>query len=71
MSVNVVVQELKEQEQDFEWYPSTDEMFAVIEPYIRDTDVLDIGCGDARFKTYMDSVAQAEADRKTEEAKTA
>ena len=36
MSVNVVVQELKEQEQDFEWYPSTDEMFAVIEPAIKE-----------------------------------
>ena len=69
MSVNVVVQELKEQEQDFEWYPSTNEMFAVIEPYIRDADVLDIGCGDARFKTYMDNIAQMEAYRKTEEAK--
>ena len=69
MSVNAVVQELKEKGQDFEWYPTTDEMFALIEPYIRDVDVLDIGCGDARFKTYMNRVAQADADRRTEEAK--
>lgn len=69
MNTTSLVKELKKQSQDFEWYPSTNEMFSVIEPYIRDVDVLDIGCGDARFKTYMDKVAQSEANTKTEEAK--
>lgn len=64
-----VLAELKEHGQDYDWYPTTDEMFAVIEPYLKDVDVLDIGCGDCRFKTYMDKVAQAEAEIKTERAK--
>ena len=48
-----IVTELKENNQDFEFYPTTDEMFSVIEPYIDRDTVLDIGCGLCQFKKYM------------------
>lgn len=69
MNTNAIIKELKETNEDFEWYPSTDEMFDVIAPYMDGGRVLDIGCGDCRFKTYMDTLAQKEADRRTAEAK--
>ena len=69
MSTTSIIRELKEQNEDFEWYPTTDEMFAVIAPYLDGVSVLDIGCGDARFYSYMEKLAQEKADEETAKAK--
>jgi len=57
MSINALVEELKENEQDFEFYPTTKEMLEVIKEnlhYIRECNsVLDIGCGSCNFKKYI------------------
>lgn len=54
-SVNQLVKELKEQEQDFEWYPSTDEMIDCLINHLKRFErtcnirkALDIGAGDGR-----------------------
>lgn len=59
VSVPATVKRLKEEQQDFEWYPTTDEILRRIQrdlpkPYAREGDpiysgsLLDIGAGDAR-----------------------
>ena len=63
MSVYSLVNELKENNQDFEFYPTTDEMLAVIEPYMDKETVLDIGCGLCHFKKYMDKISESKIDR--------
>lgn len=67
MSTAVLVEQLKTEGQDFEFYPTTKEMIRCIwehrrEPYsdgsgfsIKDfKDVLDIGCGTCNFKRFID-----------------
>lgn len=65
MSINSLVEQLKEAGQDFELYPTSREMIQVIwehrrKPYsagfhIDDFgDVLDIGCGTCNFKRFID-----------------
>jgi len=58
MSVNQLVLNLKENNEDFEFYPSTKEMIEVI---YNDTDDsrsewLDIGCGTCNFKKYFNEI---------------
>ncbi len=55
MSINQLVNELKENNQDFEFYPTTKEMVKAI--YYRlehkSNDILDIGCGTCNFKKFF------------------
>lgn len=44
---------LKENNEDYEFYPTTDEMLEVIAPHIEWESVLDIGCGTCHFKKFM------------------
>ncbi len=45
--------DLKERNEDYEFYPTTDEILKVVAPYLKGSTVLDIGCGTCKFKTYM------------------
>lgn len=61
MSINQLVQELKADNQDFEFYPSTKEMVRVIYDRTKqvgcgDFSVLDIGCGNGNFQKYFDEL---------------
>lgn len=62
MSVAATVRQLKENDEDFEWYPTTEEiirkvscdfLLEVEESYSRSTSVLDIGAGDGRVLTAI------------------
>lgn len=53
MSINTLINELKQNNQDFEFYPTTDAMLSVVAGYIDNDTVLDIGCGTCKFKKYM------------------
>lgn len=58
MSVNQLVLELKQNDQDFEFYPTTKEMIApIFEKYKlhsgKINTILDIGCGTCNFLTFM------------------
>ena len=75
MSVGQLVLNLKENNEDYEFYPTTDEMLRVIAPYMEHETVLDIGCGTCKFKKYMDKKRddeykfyEAEQKRKEKEA---
>lgn len=73
MNVNKLVSQLKENNEDFEFYPTTDEMLRVIAPYMEHETVLDIGCGTCKFKKYMDKKSDDEykfyeAEQKRKEA---
>jgi hypothetical protein len=48
--MNELVLQLKEAEQDFEWYPTTDRMISVVKAHLPEnaSSILDIGAGDAR-----------------------
>lgn len=59
-SINQLVMDLKNNNEDFEFYPTTDEMLRVIAPYMSHETVLDIGCGLCGFKKYMDKKQRAE-----------
>lgn len=57
MSVHATVRALKENDEDFEWYPTTEEIIRKVtldilreveEGYARSFSVLDIGAGDGR-----------------------
>lgn len=53
---------LAENNQDFEWYPTTDEMLNEVYSHIRwenNTDILDIGCGLCGLKKLIDSKNEA------------
>lgn len=52
-NTGAIVRDLKERNEDFEFYPTTDEILEKITPYLGYKDVLDIGCGTCKFKTYM------------------
>lgn len=51
MSINQLVKEIKENNEDFEFYPTTDEIVAKVAEHIRHNDksILDIGCGNGNF----------------------
>lgn len=75
MSIGQLVLNLKEHNEDYEFYPTTDEMLRVIAPYMEHETVLDIGCGTCKFKKYMDkkrddeyNYYEAEQKRKEKEA---
>ena len=59
MSTQALIKELKENNEDFEFYPTTKEMVKVIFDYLnntlfnKDIDILDIGCGTCNFKKYF------------------
>ena len=56
-SVYQIVKDLKDNNQDYEFYPTTDEMLECIRPHFpnlyRVVKVLDIGCGTCKFKTFF------------------
>ena len=66
MSANQIVEQLKQNNQDFEWYPTTDKMLNVVIDDIisrdRSISLLDIGCGTARLKTLLDERLEANKD---------
>lgn len=64
MSVNTLIKELKENNEDFEFYPTTKAMLKVIAPYMKDEKVLDIGCGTCNFKKFMDEIMNEEQKEK-------
>lgn len=66
-NINQLVLELKEKNEDFEFYPTTDEMLRVISPYMEQETVLDIGCGNCKFKKYMDNRKKIEWQNYIEE----
>jgi hypothetical protein len=64
MSVHATVRALKENDEDFEWYPSTDEIIHKVvvdlnrefsDGYTREISVLDIGAGDGRVLRAIQS----------------
>lgn len=55
MSTQQLVLELKENGQDFEFYPTTDEILKIICTQLNAFgDILDIGAGNGTFKRYLD-----------------
>lgn len=65
MSINQLINELKENNQDFEFYPTTKEMIRTIYKHSNGGNWLDIGCGTCNFKKYYSEIAkeQAESER--------
>ena len=64
-----LISELKEHDEDFEWYPTTKEM---VEPIFRKLpsqvgSVLDIGAGTCTFKKYFNEYSDEYIKQKTEE----
>ena len=53
MSTNTLIKELKENNEDFEFYPTSKNMIDVIIPYLNHETVLDIGCGTCNFKKFV------------------
>ena len=53
MSINTLIKELKENNEDFEFYPTSKNMIDVIIPYLKCETVLDIGCGTCNFKKFV------------------
>lgn len=53
MTITALINELKEQEQDFELYPSTPDMIKTIWANCDDGTWLDIGAGTCNFKKYF------------------
>lgn len=58
MSIKNLVLKLKENDEDFEFYPTTKEMVRVIWEHRRQSsnfgDILDIGCGTCNFKKWVE-----------------
>ena len=53
MSINTLIKELKNNNEDFEFYPTSKNMIDVIIPYLDHETVLDIGCGTGNFKKFV------------------
>ena len=62
MTINKLIQELKDNNEDFEFYPTTKEMLEIIFPFINNCTVLDIGCGTCNFKKYFEEYAEKQAE---------
>lgn len=61
---------LKEHEQDFEWYPTTDEMIQVVFRHCGNlSSMLDIGAGDGRVLERIDKLCFARSQRGDEAAR--
>ena len=62
--LNLLIEELKENKQDFELYPSTEEMIRVVydscQKHYGVHSVLDIGCGTCNFLKYWKSFLEKE-----------
>lgn len=56
MSINTLIKELKNNNEDFEFYPTSKNMIDVIIPYLDHETVLDIGCGTCNFKKFVSEV---------------
>ena len=56
MSINQLILELKENNEDFEFYPTSKEMIEVIAPYLDHESVLDIGCGTCNFQKFINEI---------------
>lgn len=54
MTINQLIKTIKENDQDFEWYPTTQEIVNKIAPKISGS-VLDIGCGNGAFFQKLDN----------------
>lgn len=61
MSINQLINELKENDQDFEFYPTTKEMIRTIYKNTNGGNWLDIGCGTCNFKKYYAECAKEQA----------
>jgi len=60
------LQQLKENDQDFEWYPTTDEMIDAIFWASGDAgSVLDVGAGDGRVLERLDKLTRHRAYKKS------
>ncbi len=57
MSINQLINELKENDQDFEFYPTTKEMIEAIYKYSDGGEWLDIGAGTCNFRKYYNEIA--------------
>lgn len=55
-SIGQLVLDLKENNEDFEFYPTTEEMLTAIYPYLDRDTVLDIGCGTCNFLKVMNKI---------------
>lgn len=65
MNTTAIVQELKNNQEDFEFYPSTEEMVKTIYDDVRDTGSwLDIGCGAGHFKKFYRKFYEQESAKK-------
>lgn len=62
MSINQLINELKENDQDFEFYPTTKEMIRTIYKHSNGGNWLDIGCGTCNFKKYYSEIAKEQAE---------
>ena len=57
MPINKLIQELKENNQDFEFYPTTKEMIEAVYKYSDGGEWLDIGAGTCNFRKYYNEIA--------------
>lgn len=62
MSINQLILDLKNNNEDYEFYPTSKEMLDLIYPYIENSKILDIGCGNCNFKTYFKQYAESKAE---------
>lgn len=58
MSINQLINELKENDQDFEFYPTTKEMIEAVYKYSDGGEWLDIGAGTCNFKKYYNEIGK-------------
>lgn len=63
MSINALINDLKENNQDFEFYPTTKEMIETIYKTASGEDWLDIGCGTCNFKKYFEELRSEQQTR--------
>lgn len=69
MSVNQLIFDLKENNEDFEFYPSTKEMIEVIYNDADDSsEWLDIGCGTCNFKKYFNEIGDEKQKIRNQQA---
>lgn len=69
MPINALINELKENNQDYEFYPTTKEIIKVIYENTSGGEFLDIGCGTCNFKKYfqeLEAESRTEYNRKNE-----
>ena len=58
MSINQLINELKENNEDFEFYPTTKEMIRTIYRNSEGGEWLNIGCGTCNFRKYFNELSQ-------------